>query len=262
MRMTADGPPKPGPGRGLRARQGASPARQQPGRRAVYSTSTGSASVVLPTPHDVPTAASGGAARVAVFLDYENVHRGGHGMYGGLGEEKYETVVDPLMIAQRIVGKRREPSVLAAVHVFRGKPLPQYQPEATSANDLQAAAWEEYGEVVHLTRRALKYTDNDDGTFSAQEKGIDVALAVSMVEEAMLEHFDVRIVFSNDTDQLPALELAFRRTKPRIEIACWRGAKPLWFPEEQRATPSRLLPYCHFLTEQDFLEWRDYSAAT
>ncbi|MFB9313037.1 NYN domain-containing protein [Nocardioides plantarum] len=193
--------------------------------------------------------------RVAVFIDYENAHRGGHGRFGGVGEPKYETVIDPLKIAKRILEKRRSGGDLAGVHVYRGRPLPMFQPEATSANDLLAAAWEADG--VNVVRRDLRYVVEDDGSWRAEEKGIDVALAIGAVESAMNGDFDTAVVFSNDTDQLPTLELLFHKLQPRVEIACWSTAKPLWFPEGLRSTPPRRLPFCHFLDEQDFISCRD-----
>ena len=72
---------------------------------------------------------------------------------------------------------------------------------------------------------------------------------------AMLQEYDTGIVFSGDTDLLPALETAFDLTSPNIEIACWKGAKPLWSPERLRQ--KRYLPYCHFLGEEDFDAVRD-----
>ena len=88
-----------------------------------------------------------------------------------------------------------------------------------------------------------------------REKGLDVALAIALVESAMLNEYDVAIVFSGDTDLIPAVEMAFRRTSPQIEIAAWSGAKPLWFPTEMAA--GRRLPWCHFLGAQDFDALRD-----
>ncbi len=199
--------------------------------------------------------------RVAVFLDYENVHRTGHGQYAGVGQQRYETVVDPLAVAERIIAKRRRPSELTDIWVFRGRPVPEYQPRPASANDIQAKTWGADARV-HMVRRDLKYDWNDDGTFTAREKGVDVALAVGLTEGALDHAFDVGVVFSGDTDLLPALELVFRRKLINLEIAAWSGQKPLWFPEMLRERPPRHLPYCHFLDEADFLTCRDYSDAS
>ena len=200
------------------------------------------------------------AHRIAVFIDYENVHRTGHGRFAEIGTPLYETVVDPRLIAEAIVAKRSMPGDLDRVVVFRGRPVPAYQPKPASANDIQAEAWGS-DPRVSVIRRDLKYDHSDDGTFIAREKGIDVALAVALTEGALDSSFDTAIVFSGDTDLLPALELVFKRQLARIEIAAWSGQKPLWFPEFLRQTPSRKLPYCHFLTDADFIACRDFSAA-
>lgn len=54
--------------------------------------------------------------------------------------------------------------------------------------------------------------------------------------------------------------MLFHKLPPKVELACWSGANPLWFPEKLRADPSRKLPYCHFLSETDFNECRDNRA--
>jgi uncharacterized LabA/DUF88 family protein len=199
--------------------------------------------------------------KVAVFLDYENVHRTGHQLFAGVGEARYGTVVNPLVVAEKLIAKRKNGGMLNSVHVFRGRPVPFHQPKPASANDIQAAAWGEDSRVV-VHRRDLKYDVASNGSFVAREKGIDVALAVKLVEGALDQAFDVAIVFSCDTDLLPALEMVFRRGLVHLELGCWSSAKPLWFPEFLKATPSRNLPYCHFLNESDFLEARDYSAVS
>jgi hypothetical protein len=88
-----------------------------------------------------------------------------------------------------------------------------------------------------------------------REKGVDVALAIDLLECALAGKFDTAVVFSGDTDLLPAVEAAFHRTSTHIEIACWSGAKPLWLPEY--LTQKRYLPYCHFLDANDFAASRD-----
>ena len=53
---------------------------------------------------------------------------------------------------------------------------------------------------------------------------MDVALAVDLIESALLGPYDAAVVFSTDTDLLPAVETAFRRTPARIEVASWGEA--------------------------------------
>lgn len=202
--------------------------------------------------------ASNAIDKIAVFLDYENVHRTGHNLFARIGEPLYETVVNPLMVAERLVAKRKYDGVLSAVNVFRGRPVPAYQPMPASANDIQTAVWEA-DERVKVYRRDLKYDVHSDRSFTAREKGIDVSLAISLVERSLDQDFDAAIIFSCDTDLVPALELVFRRRQVHLEIAAWAGSKPLWFPEFLRQTPPVRLPYCHFLSADDFQSARDSS---
>ena len=138
------------------------------------------------------------------------------------------------------------------MRVFRGRPNPQHHPTPTAANDAQTDAWERDSRVT-VIRKDLNYRGWPE--HPAREKGVDVALAIDLVETTLLKECDVAIVFSADTDLLPAVEMAFRRTEPRVEIAAWSGSKPLWFPRELAA--GRHLPWCHFLSETDFEAVRD-----
>lgn len=193
--------------------------------------------------------------RLVVFIDYQNVHLTAHNLFGQYGARPETTLVHPLRIAEMIVRKRQIESELASVRVFRGRPNPEHHPGATAANDAQTAAWQRDSRVM-VERRDLNYRGWPE--HPPREKGVDVALAIALVESAMLLEYDVAVVFTSDTDLLPALEMAFRRTQPRIELACWSGAKPLWFPEF--LAQKRYLPYCHFLGEADFLQVRDHTA--
>lgn len=197
--------------------------------------------------------------RVAVFVDYENVHRTGHGCFAALGEPRYETVVSPVEVAELLVAKRSRPSTLAAVHVYRGRPVPAHQPRPASAFDLQAAAWKNDHRMKLVTRDLrYRFDQEDPELFTAQEKGIDVALAVDLAEAAIRKSYDSIIVFSSDTDLTPALELVLRVDGPHLELACWSGAKPLRVP---LPGPGTRRVYCHYLNEQAFLGCRDLSAS-
>ncbi|MGF7236579.1 MAG: NYN domain-containing protein [Frankia sp.] len=91
-----------------------------------------------------------------------------------------------------------------------------------------------------------------------QEKGID-ALALDFAIMAVRGEYDVGIVFSTDTDLIPALEIMVAMTgpagePPRAEVAAWqvRG---------RRGTPRLSIPnrniYCHWLAEDPYLAVRD-----
>lgn len=192
--------------------------------------------------------------RVAVFLDYQNVHLTAHNLFAAHGARPETTLVHPVRLAECIVEKRQIESELVSVRVFRGRPHPEHHPVPTAANDAQTAAWQRNPRVT-VVRRDLNYRGWPD--HPPREKGVDVALAINLVESAMLGDYDTAVVFTGDTDLLPAIDMVFKRTQPRIEIAAWVGAKPLWFPAALAQEPRRYLPYCHFLNEADFQHSRD-----
>ena len=189
---------------------------------------------------------------VGVLLDYQNVQLTARDVFLSPAAPPADALVDPLRMAERLVSGRRRGGELAAVRVFRGRPNPNRQARAAAANDAQKEAWE-VDRRVSVVRRNLAYRGWPD--LPPIEKGIDVALAVDLIHGAMLERYDVAIVFTHDADLLPALEVTFEDTGTHLEIACWTGARPLWFPELLRE--GRHLPYCHFLDERDFEGVRD-----
>ncbi len=96
---------------------------------------------------------------------------------------------------------------------------------------------------VHLVRRQLNYRGWPN--VPPQEKGIDVALAVDLIHLAIGRQYDALVVFSGDTDLLPALETIVTLRLGHVEVACWSGFKPLRFAGSN-------LPWCHFLSERDW----------
>lgn len=110
----------------------------------------------------------------------------------------------------------------------------------------QCAAWERAGCIV--IPRTLRYP------FAwpqrpAEEKGIDVALAIDFVMGAVDGAYDIGVIFSTDTDLRPALEIVaarFAGTR-RPEVAAWRS------PSANRwlSIPGRRI-WCHFLDQTDY----------
>ncbi|WP_322768387.1 NYN domain-containing protein [Frankia sp. Cr1] len=120
--------------------------------------------------------------RVAVFIDYQNVHLSARSRFLPSGTPGQRGHVDPVRVAQRVVDGRRLGGELAAVRVYRGRPSPDHQPEAARASDRQADRWARDPRVA-VVRRQLRYPKAWPAE-PAQEKGIDVALAVDFVRLA------------------------------------------------------------------------------
>ncbi|WP_243408051.1 NYN domain-containing protein [Frankia canadensis] len=149
-------------------------------------------------------------------------------------------------MARRIVSGRRLEGELAAVRVYRGRPSPDHQPAAARASDRQADRWARDPRVA-VVRRQLRYPKAWPAE-PAQEKGIDVALAVDLVRLAC-EGGTCR-----DTDLVPALETV-RDLGLHVEVASWKGTSRLRFPGSQ-------LPWCHYLDADDYVACRDYTDYT
>jgi hypothetical protein len=82
-------------------------------------------------------------------------------------------------------------------------------------------AWQALSPLVKVRLRPLKYNPK---TGKPEEKGIDVALALSVVEHVVRDFCDVAILFSHDSDLLPVVETICRTGGPhRIETASWKS---------------------------------------
>lgn len=210
--------------------------------------------VTMPaTPGDMPKQRQ---HRIAVYFDYENVHRTAHDLYTDYGTYRRTTAPHPRKLAERIAAKRSErfPSILTATKVYRGRPDPAYEPKPASLFDALEAEWRGAGCIIN--QRPLRYRDNEDGSFSVQEKGVDVALAVDLVNDALSGKFDAQIVFTSDTDMMPAIELLYYGIdQAHVEIACWSTANRLRLPGANTS------PFCHFLNDTDFRAARSANAA-
>lgn len=156
--------------------------------------------------------------KVAVFLDYSNVHLVGHQLFArDLG--KWETHLSPIALATGIVAGRLIPSVLSRVLLYRGRPERFREPDAAKLFRSQDERWSQnplfdgyYRPMVYGAREKPK------------EAGIDVRLGLDFVRTAHQREYDVLILFSHDADLAPAVEDA-RRTPTKVELAAWEAGR-------------------------------------
>jgi len=188
--------------------------------------------------------------RVMIFVDYQNVHGWARRQFHPIGSHPAIGHVDPLRLGQHLVARRKRPSQLEGVRVYRGRPNPDRQARAAAANDRQTVAWERSGRV-EVIRRPLRYPP-DWPDVPAAEKGIDVAIAVDLVRLATTRAYDAAVLVSSDTDLMPAVETVFNLRLAHIEVAAWSGAHRLRFPDSQ-------LPWCHHLTETQYRTLEDHT---
>ena len=188
--------------------------------------------------------------RVVVFLDFQNVYHRARDAFCVRDAAAREGQVDPLALGH-LLASRVPGGFLAGVRVYRGRPSQRRDARSYAAHQRQTDRQVSRGDgLVTVISRDLRYPP-DWPRRAAQEKGIDVALAVDFVTMVARRECEVGILFSSDTDLVPALEavLALRPGHPpACEVAAWAapGGRPRSL-SMRGASISR-----HLLSEADF----------
>ena len=163
-----------------------------------------------------------GSCRVCVFLDSQNVYHCARESFGLTSAPARAGQVDPIALG-RLLAARVPAGVLTGVRIYRGRPSRRRDPRSFSAFRRQTSAWRAGGGLVSVVTRDLRYP-GDWPALRAEEKGIDVALAVDFVLGGVRREYDVGILFSSDSDLVPALEavIALRPDEPPVcDVAAW-----------------------------------------
>jgi uncharacterized LabA/DUF88 family protein len=196
---------------------------------------------------------------VVVLIDYQNIHLTARDVFAPPGTDARDALVDPVAFAERLVEVRakrqqipeQKNAKLHAVKIYRGTPSNQREPRLYSANQRQAANWSRDSRV-EITSRTLRYPANWGESWCEErprEKGIDVLVALDVVDLAQQGTYDVVILASHDTDMEPAIERALYRGRSRVETGGWHGAR--------RLKPGRRNVWHTALDGADFVEVRD-----
>ena len=195
---------------------------------------------------------------VVVFIDYQNVY---HRARAAFGHERgpnpnaghiYPHKIGGLLCER---GQSKDPDrVLTEVRVYKGLPDHRSGIDAQRYAARQTASWAKTPGVAVRSRPLDYYEAEKRGrtVWKGQEKGVDVMLALDLVEMARTGAFDTAVVFSADSDLLPALEQVVEIGK-RVETATWEG------PGVNRGPiriPDRDL-WNHRLNQTDFNRVRD-----
>ena len=193
------------------------------------------------------------ADRVAVFIDWQNVYKGAREAFGLRGQGSERGNFSPYRLAKLLAAgnDRGSDGSLVLVEVHRGLPSSSRDSIGFGANRRQSAAWmAENPEIVIPRMRPLRYTNPDplSGDLDAEEKGIDVQLALSAVENTLTTQCEVAVIFSHDTDLKPAVEMIARITgKSHIETASWIS------PTFQKRLRTKPEVFHHAIPESVFL---------
>lgn len=193
--------------------------------------------------------------RAVVFLDYQNVYRRARDTFHLLSDPSPYGQIDPMKLGRLLVERDqgRDGRELTEVRVYRGQPDASKEPKGYGANRRQCAVWEQAGAKVTL--RPLRYPIGWPAE-RAEEKGIDVILAVDFVTMAERGDYDIGILMSTDTDLKPALEevagLGSNR-QPRCEVAAWSAPGV----HARRLSISGTHVWCHWLGPDDYKQVAD-----
>lgn len=179
-------------------------------------------------------AAESAARRVIVFIDHQNVTMDARRAFFASPYGAADGQIDPILYSQHLVAQQPLGAsgrrTLEQVRIYRGRPHSEKEPRTNAAHMRQVEAWKRDGEAwkpggVEVITRDLRYP-GDWPKSKAEEKGIDVALAIDAIRLAILGQLDVAILATTDTDQRPVLE-AFHQLPmdepPVVEVATWRS---------------------------------------
>jgi len=186
--------------------------------------------------------------KLVAFIDDKNIYKGARHAFFDDSYPHYYGQINPAELAKLICS--RPPAgatrLVHQVRMYSGSPDSSKEPKAYAAHTKQCAAWRKLG--VKVITRTLKYPD-DWPNSKAEQKGIDVALAVDFVALAIDGEYDVGIIASTDTDLKPALEYVYMKCsgKCRVEVAAWRSSK-----SRKRLSISAGNLWCYWLDLNDY----------
>jgi uncharacterized LabA/DUF88 family protein len=159
--------------------------------------------------------------RVVLFVDWQNVYKCARESFHVNTSPSEAGQVHPLRLGE-LVAKEIPGGELKQVRVYRGIPSNNQNPKGYGAVRRQTAAWTASSSKVVVTHRVLQYLPGMD----PREKGIDVHLAIDFVVMAVKGEYDVGVVFSADTDLVPALDAVCDLSGvdgPVARVANWDG---------------------------------------
>jgi NYN domain len=112
------------------------------------------------------------------------------------------------------------------------------------------SAWvAESPEKVELFPRPLRY-----GNRGAEEKGVDVELAIDIVRLAIEDAFDVAVLASGDTDLVPALKFVAGRFSEKALVTLGYAPEPGYMGQ----APPAPLDLAEATLERRFITKRDF----
>ena len=186
--------------------------------------------------------------RLALFIDGQNAYRRARALFFPNHQSGRDGQFRPMDLGHLIAsrgGPSGVPCALSDVRIYSGEPDARRDPRTYTAHRRQAHRWASDGAAV--ITRSLR-CPRGWPTVPAQEKGIDVALAVDFVKLAVEGDYDVGVMLSTNNDLLPALEVVRGHDPRRIHIAVAAWSAPRH--HQRLRLPGGL--GCHWLVQADY----------
>lgn len=160
--------------------------------------------------------------RVAVFIDWQNTWHAAREAFGWTAFPNEYGNYSPLSLAELLAeghgrGSRGQ---LVRVNIHRGLPSNARDPQGYGAVRRQAQAWiAENPELIVPRLRPLRYYGEEA---EPREKGVDVDMAIEAVRFVLEDRCDVAVLFSHDTDLIPAIDaIAALKGDSAVETVSW-----------------------------------------
>ena len=185
--------------------------------------------------------------RLALFIDGKNAYRRARALFFPNTQSASDGQFRSMDLGHRIAGRggpNGVPCTLSDVRIYSGEPDARRDPRTYAAHRRQTHRWASDGATV--VTRSLRYPRGWP-TVPAQEKGIDVALAVDFVKLAVEGDYDVGVMMSTDNDLLPVLEVVRNHDPGRVHVAVAAWSAP---GHNQRLRLPGL--WCHWLDRADY----------
>ena len=157
--------------------------------------------------------------KITLFIDAQNLYNAIRRAFFSDTDNHVCGQFDPMKLAN-FVCSQPPPGVnrvLNEVRVYSGRPDSTKDARTHAAHMRQCARWRSTG--IKIITRQLRYP-KEWPNLKAQEKGIDVALAIDFVSFAVDCLHDVGILVSFDTDLIPAMEFVLKSNtiNCRVEV--------------------------------------------
>jgi uncharacterized LabA/DUF88 family protein len=165
--------------------------------------------------------------RVAVFIDWQNCYHLARQAFHDENDPSRYGNVRPKAFAELLVEKGDARDELVHIGIYRGEPDPRKDPQTHAAHMRMRQAWQgECGDLVQIRTRPLRYPPARPLS-DAEEKGVDVQLAIDAMLMGARNEFDLAILATADTDLLPVVEgltaLRMATGQPDVAVVGWAG---------------------------------------